>query len=150
MQIKEVRPGNFLLFRATTTIPELVNYLPVAQRLYEEAVSRNLRINGPIHWHYHDMCGDLAAPFTLEICLPVEDTPTEYDGIYHVKRTEMFRCVSVIHEGGWDTIPSGYQKIAQFVGEQNLKPAGVNREIYINVNLQVPEANVTEIQLGLA
>ena len=149
MQIKEVKPGNFLLFRATTTIQELVNYLPVAQRLYEEAVSRNLRINGPIHWHYHNMFGDLSAPFTLEICLPVEEIPADYDGIYHVKRTEPFRCVSMIHEGGWNTIPSSYQKIGLFIGEKTLKPTGVNREIYINVSLQVPDANITEIQVGL-
>ena len=149
MQIKEVKPGNFLCFRTDTTVAELVNYLPVAQKLYTEAVNQNFRITGPIHWHYHGFFGDLAAPFTLEICLPVNEIPSEYDGIFHSKRTEPFRCVSTIHEGPWDKIPVSYGKIMEFIEEHRLAPKGINREVYINVDFLLPDANVTEIQFGL-
>jgi effector-binding domain-containing protein len=149
MQIKDVKPGNFLVFRTQTTVAELVNYLPVAQSLYEEAVSQKLRINGAIHWHYLGFTGDLSATFTLEICLPIDRIPEGYDGAFHVKRTEPFRCISLVHEGSWYQIPESYSKMLQYAGQHNLVPVGNNREIYVNVDLQNPEANVTEIQLGL-
>jgi effector-binding domain-containing protein len=148
MQIKNVRPGNFLLFRAETTVTELVNYLPVAQSLYEEAVRQKLRINGPIHWHYLGF-SDLQTPFTLEVCLPVDRIPADYDGPFHFKRTEPFRCVSLEHDGSWYQIPESYAKILQYVSEHGLTPAGNNREVYMHVDLNDPEANVTEIQFGV-
>ena len=149
MQIKDVKPGNFLFFRAETTVAELVNYLPVAQSLYEEAVQQKLRINGAIHWHYLGFAGDPSAKFTLEISLPVDRIPAEYDGTFHVKRTEPFRCISLLHEGSWYQIPESYGKILLYAEQHNLVPAGNNREIYIQVDLQAPESNVTEIQLGV-
>jgi effector-binding domain-containing protein len=149
MQIKDVKPGNFLFFRTETTVAELVNYLPVAQSLYEEAVRQKLRIDGAVHWHYIGFSGDLSAPFTLEVCIPVESIPEGYDGQFHVKRTESFRCVSLIHEGSWFQIPDSYGKLIRHATENNLVPAGNNREIYIHVDLQEAEANVTEIQLGV-
>jgi effector-binding domain-containing protein len=149
MRVKEVQPSNFLLFRAATTVGQLVNYLPVAQRLYEEAVKHNLRINGPVHWHYQGFFGDPEAPFTLEVCLPVQQIPDAYDGAYHVKRTEPFKCVSLVHEGSWESIPESYGHIMQWIGKNKLAPKGTNRELYIHVDLDLPGANVTEIQFGI-
>lgn len=149
MQIKEVKPGNFLFFRVETTVSELVSYLPVAQSLYEEAVQQKLRINGAVHWHYVGFAGDVSAKFTLEICLPVDRVPVEYDGKFHFKRTEPFRCISLVHEGSWYDIPESYGKILQYAGQHNLVPVGNNRETYIHIDLEMPEANVTEIQLGV-
>lgn len=149
MQIKDVRPANFLFFRTETTVSELVNHLPVAQSLYEEAVDQKLRINGAVHWHYLGFTGDLSAKFTLEICIPIDRIPADYDGNFHVKRTEPFRCISLIHEGSWYQIPESYGKIMQYAGEHSLVPAGNNREVYVHVDLQDADANVTEIQLGL-
>jgi len=148
MQIKEVQPINFLFFRKQTTVQELVQFLPVAQELYREAVDQNLRIAGPIHWHYHEFM-DLAKPFTLEISLPVSEFPEGYDGRFHVKRTDIFRCISTMHEGGWNEIPLSYARIMEYAGANQLTPKGTNREIYINVDFTSPEANVTEVQLGI-
>ena len=149
MQVKQVKPGNFLLSRADTTVDGLIHFLPVAQQLYAEAVQRNLRINGAVQWHYLGFTGDLSKPFTLEVCLPIEDVPQGYDGPFHVKRSDLFKCVSVVHEGSWMEIPMSYAKIMKYVDENKLIPLGVNREIYITVDLQAPEANVTEIQFGI-
>jgi effector-binding domain-containing protein len=149
MHIKQVKPGNFLLSRADTTVAGLIDFLPVAQQLYAEAVNRNLRINGAVQWHYHGFTGDLTKPFTLEVCLPIQEVPQQYDGLFHVKRAEPFKCVSVIHEGGWMDIPATYAKIGAFINENKLIPQGVNREIYIVVDLDSPGANVTEVQVGV-
>jgi len=148
--VKEVKPINFLYFRTETYVHELLNFIPVARDLYREAVNHNLHVTGPIHWHYFGFNGDASRPFTLEVSLPVSDVIAEYDGAFHFKRTESFRCVSVIHEGGWDRIPESYGKLMEFISVNDLQPAGVNREIYINSDFKDTEANVTEIQFGIS
>lgn len=149
MQLKEVKPANFLFYRTEARIQELKDLIPVSQQLYREAVACKLSIVGPIHWHYHGFTGHADQSFWLEISLPVAQVPPDYDGLFHVKRTEPFRCVSLIHEGSWYAMPSSYARAMQFVKEHNLRPNATNREIYIHVDVRSPEANVTEIQLGI-
>lgn len=150
MQIKEVKPVNFLFFRTETKVADLGNFLPVAKELFKEAAQLDLWVSGPVHWHYYGFTGDESKPFTLEIALPVATLPEQYDGKFHFKRTESFRCVSILHEGSWFEIPKSYGKIMQFASSNGSMPIGVNRELYINVDFDHPEANVTEIQLGVA
>jgi effector-binding domain-containing protein len=149
MQIKTVKPINFLFFQTETTIAQLASFLMVGQQLFKEAVDYKLPITGPVHWHYFGFEGDVQKPFRLEIALPVGDVAEEYDGQFHFKRTEAFRCVSIMHEGGWMDIPTSYGKAFQFMNEQKLLPVVSNREIYVNVDFKYPEANVTEIQIGI-
>ena len=147
--IKEIKPINFIYFRTETHIHELANFFPVAKDLYKEAVNYNLHITGPIHWHYMGFMGDVSKPFTLEIALPVSEIVPAYDGAFHFKRTEPFKCVTMTHDGKWTDIPKSYDKMMQFIGEKSLAPLAVNREIYVNSDFADPDANVTEIQIGV-
>jgi effector-binding domain-containing protein len=147
--VKQVKPINFLFYRTEATLDELASFLPVANELFKEAFEKNLRVTGPIHWHYFGFVGDITKPFTLEIALPVSEVLGDYDGQFHFKRTESFQCVSIIHEGNWLEIPRSYEKLFQFAAKQKLIPAGVNREIYINADFNDLDANITEIQLGV-
>jgi effector-binding domain-containing protein len=147
--LKEIKPINFLYFRTDTTIGELEKYIVVAKDLFREAVNRNLHVTGPVHWHYFGFMGDVSKSFTLEIALPVSEVISDYDGQFHFKRTEPFKCVSLTHEGGWLDIPQSYGVAMQFIAEHNLKPVAVNRELYLNADFVYPEANVTEIQIGV-
>ncbi len=147
--LKQVKPINFLFFRTETTVGELEKFLPVADELFKEAFENTLRITGPVHWHYFGFTGDDSKPFTLEIALPVADVIREYDGKFHFKRTEPFKCVSLIHEGSWLEIPKSYDRLIHFLSKRKLTPVGVNREIYINADFSNTEANVTEIQMGI-
>jgi effector-binding domain-containing protein len=149
MQVKAVKPISFLFFRTETTISELKQYLLVGQELFKEAVLHKLPITGPVHWHYFGFTGDVSKPFLLEISLPVGEIEEEYDGKFHFKRTDPFRCVSFVHEGGWMEIPQSYGKMMQFIASNNLEPNAVNREIYVNVDFKDQQANVTEIQIGI-
>ena len=149
MQIKEVKPVNFLFFQTETRVAELSNFLPKAKELFKEAVHLDLWITGPIHWHYHGFTGVETNLFTLEIALPVAELPAQYDGIFHCKRTEPFRCVSAIHEGSWYQIPQTYGKLIEYLVSHGLAPIAINRELYINADFNDPKANVTEIQMGV-
>ncbi len=147
--IKEVKPINFLYFRAETSVDQLLNFIPVARELYREAVNYNLHVTGPIHWHYFGFSADASSLFTLEISLPVSDVIAGYDGNFHFKRTESFRCVALTHEGGWDSLPESYGKIMQFIADEHLQSIDVTREMYVNVDFKDPDANVTEVQFGI-
>lgn len=148
MQVKEIKPINFLFARIETTVMELANHLPVSQQIFKAAVEKGLTITGPMHWHYFGFT-DLQKSFTLEISLPVSHVLSDYDGEFHFKRTEPFRCVSLVHEGPWLQIPESYGKLMEFINVNKLLPTGNNREVYTNVDFQYTEANVTEIQMGI-
>lgn len=149
MKIKEIKPISFLYFRTETKLSELTNFFHVAKELFKEAVKHNLSITGPIHWHYFGFNGEVEKPFTLEISLPVGEILQEYDGKFHFKRTEPFRCVSLTHEGEWQEMGKSYAQAMEFIMKNQLVPLSVNREIYINVDFAAPEANATEIQVGI-
>lgn len=148
IQTKEVKPINFLYFRTETKVDQLSNFLPVGQQLIKEALDLKIWVTGPVHWHYFGLV-DMNAPFTLEVSLPVSAIPPDYDGAFHFKRTEPFKCISVIHEGSWLDIPQSYGKLMEFVQKNKLDPSAINRELYINADFDNLEANVTEIQMGL-
>jgi len=146
---KEVKPINFLFHRAEVKISDLTNQIPVAKELFKESVRLDLHPSGPTHWHYFGFMGDESKPFTLEVCLPVASIPVDYDGKFHFKRTENFKCVSLLHEGGWQEIPKSYGILMEFMQQNKLKPSGITRELYINADFVNPETNVTEIQMGI-
>jgi effector-binding domain-containing protein len=149
MQVKAVKPISFIYFRTEAKIDELAGFLSISQELFREAVRYDLTITGPIHWHYFGFEGDANKSFTLEIGLPVGEVPEGYDGKFHFKRTEPFKCVSAVHEGNWLDMPVSYAKLMGYIAEHNLKPLAINREIYVNADFRHPEANVTEIQIGI-
>ena len=149
MLVKEVKPINFIYYRTETTVDNLINIIPVAKEVYKEAAVYNLHVTGPLHWHYTGFSGDVNKPFVLEVALPVADVLQEYDGKFHFKRTEPFKCVSVMHEGSWSEIPMTYNKLMQFVTKNRMEASLINRELYINADFQHPDANVTEIQMGI-
>ena len=149
MNVKEIKPISFLFFRTETKLTELGNFLMVGQDLFKEAVTNKLMITGPIHWHYFGFEGDMNKPFTLEISLPVSEVPQDYDGPFHFKRTEPFKCVTTTHDGDWLNMGASYARLMEFIKEQKLTPLAVNREIYVNADFKNPAANVTEIQVGV-
>ena len=149
MQVKEVKPINFIYYRTETRVDNLINFLPIAQEIYKEAVDHKLRITGPVHWHYVGFTGEQDQTFTLEIALPVAEVLPGYDGKFHFKRTQPFKCVSLVHEGDWNEIPVAYNKMMQFITKHRMQPSAVNREIYVNTDFHSSDANVTEIQVGI-
>lgn len=150
MDVKEVKPINFLYFRSRATLDELEKFIPVGQQLYKEAVINALPVTGPLQWHYFNFYGNPAEPFELEVALPVSTFPGEYDGEFHIKRTQAFRCISKIHYGDWNSISRTYGELVKYAGSNGLKLTSHSREIYNHVDFDDPSANVTEVQLGIA
>jgi len=147
--IKQIKPINFLFHSAEVKISDLTNQIPIAKELFKESVRLDLHPSGPIHWHYFGFMGDELKSFRLEVCLPIASIPSGYDGKFHFKRTENFKSVSFLHEGGWQEIPTSYGILMEYLRQHQLQPSGVTRELYINADFSYPEANITEIQMGI-
>src|SRR3954468_14470320 len=151
MQIKEIKPINFLYFETETKITALSSFLGnVSRNLQREAAQHSLHITGPIYWMYVGFTGDYTKLFTLQIALPIEELPEHYEGEFNVKRSENFKCLSTVHEGAWSNMPQTYGKMMQYIQSHQLAPLALGREIYINCDFANPEANFTEIQIGIA
>jgi hypothetical protein len=149
MQITEILPVNFLYHREETRIKDLEKFLPYGQQLFSESVRCEFPVTGPVHWHYYNFNGDPEKSFFLEVCLPIGIVPVDYDGKFHVKRTETFLCVWENHSGSWTSIPDTYRNMSAFISQKGLKPTGNNREVYVNVDFNNSQANQTIIQIGI-
>src|SRR4051812_31695324 len=119
MEIKEIKPINFLFHREVLKISELGRMIPVSQALYVEAVKLKVGITGPIHWHYFGLTTK-ESPFTLEVSLPVGEVLQNYDGIYHFKRTQNFKAVVHTHEGSFDNFEKTYEKVFTYISEKKM------------------------------
>jgi effector-binding domain-containing protein len=151
MQIKEVKPINFLHFRTKTRISELGRFVGIiARELYRDATYNDLEVTGPVYWNYFGFDGDESGSFVLEIALPVAEIHSAYNGKFRLKREGSFHCVSTIHEGSWFDLPRSYSMITEFLTAKGLEPCACNREIYLNIDFMNPNANVTEIQIGIS
>lgn len=150
MEIKHVKPINFLLYSTDTTVGQLSQYVArVARALHLEAAKLSLDVTGPIYWEYTGFNGDPACIFRLEIGIPVAEIPAQYTGIYSFQRKAPFKCLATIHEGAWLELPRTYEKLMRYLTHHQLRPTVHNREVYINCDYQHPEANITEVQIGI-
>jgi len=150
MEIKEIKPMNFLYFSTETKISELSSFVSrVARALHLEAAKLDLDVTGPIYWNYFGFAGDVNQSFLLEISLPVGEIPANYRGEFRFKRADKFKCLSARHEGSWYELPKTYGALMQYIVSHQLQPTFTNRELYINCDFKDPLANVTEIQMGI-
>lgn len=149
MQIRIIQPTSFLYFTAETNLRQLSSFLPVGEQLYREAVECKMRVCGAIQWHYYDFRGS-DKPFRLDIALPVQSFPDGYDGIFHLKRSEPFRCVVEVHPGAWADLPDTYQRVMEYAENNALTPNHINREIYVAYDVFNPVANITWVQVGVS
>lgn len=150
MQVKEVKPINFLYFRTKTRVGELGRYIGViARELYRDAALNDMEVTGPVYWNYFGFNGNESTPFTLDIAIPIAEIPGNYRGKFQAKREDSFPCVSMVHEGSWFDLQQSYIRMMEFLAIRGLEPCGQNREIYVNIDFMNPAANVTEIQVGV-
>jgi effector-binding domain-containing protein len=149
MQIIKTAPISFIYFQEETTVGSLKKFLPVGQELFREATRANIPVTGPVHWHYHGFTIDPAKRFVLEVCLPVGEIPAEYDGVFNLKRTDSFPCVCEFHSGSWYDLPGTYKRMMEFVSAAGLLLSDQTRELYVNVDLADPDANLTVVQIGI-
>jgi effector-binding domain-containing protein len=149
MIIKKSPPMNFFCFSTEATLIELGKYVRVkAHETYAEAVKSNLEITGPIYWIYYGMDGNPDTKFKLEIGVPVQQIkPTSSS--FSCKSLNEMEFATRIHEGSWDNFPKAYSTLITELMKSGRMLNGIAREVYINIDFDNSNNNITEIQLGL-
>ncbi len=149
MNIKESKPYNALVFRVETTLLELSNHVAhVAKSLYREAVRLDLMVTGAIHWNYYGIDGQPDTKFLLEIALPIQEKEV-VSSEFEWRRIAGFKCVSAVLEGPWEQLPKIYETLIRQLHAQGLHMTDECREMYINMDFETPENNITEVQVGV-
>jgi len=150
MQVKSHPPMNVLYCSYQASLLTLQDKVgTVAKELYAEAARQQLLVAGPQYWFYYGMDGNPETIFTLEIAVPVSGVP-ETNEHFLFKELPAFKCMSVIHEGAWTELKKTYEKLIGEITKQNLKMNGASREMYINVDFNREECNLTEVQVGIS
>ena len=148
MTIKIQPPVHVLYSSHQTTLSELHDIAgTIMKDLYAEAASLTM-VTGPLSWIYHGMDGKPETVFTLEIALPIQNNITPKH--FKTKEVPSFKSVSKIHEGSWETIGGTYNDIIQYVETNRIPMKDECREIFLNIDFERPENNVTEVQIGIA
>ena len=147
MTTKTHPPLTVLYSTHQTTLQQLGPFVgTVMKELYIEA-AQNSTVTGPIYWIYHGADGKPDTVFTLEIALPIQGV--FQSSKFFVKELHAFKAVSHIHEGSWDQLYATYAQIMQHIEANKIPLKDECRELYINIDFQKPENNITEVQVGI-
>ncbi|WP_153796507.1 effector binding domain-containing protein [Foetidibacter luteolus] len=149
MQITAQPPVTALYFSTQTTLSSLAEHIStVAQLLYAECLRLQLWPAGPIHWIYYEADGNPQTVFMLEIALPVDGTPNG-ETAFPVKQLPAFTCAVTEHRGNWAELGKTYGSFVPQVLHAGHKLNGQTRELYINIDFNQPENNITQVQVGV-
>jgi effector-binding domain-containing protein len=151
MQLKTIQPIHVLYFETQTSLNQITEHIRhVAHSLYRDAVKNDLEITGPVYWIYNGADGNPETVFTLTIALPVSPKPELVSSKFRTKYLDTFECATDQLYGDWNGFGEAYGKLVSSIISGNLAFSGENREIYINMDFENPEPNITEIQIGIA
>jgi effector-binding domain-containing protein len=151
MQLKTIQPMHVFCFETETTMQKMMQYVRVvARRLYTESIKNDLEVTGPVYWIYEGADGNPETTFALTIAIPVsspESSPVHPE--FKVKNLEKFHCLSKQHLGNWAELGKTYGELIGEIQSRNFKMSGLTREIYLNMDFETLEGNITEVQIGL-
>ncbi len=85
--------------------------------------------------------------FDAEACIPIKRTVKT--GEITSRTLEAVEALTLHHHGSQDTISETYQKIYGFMREHGIMGALTGREVFLEINPENPEENVTEVQVVL-
>lgn len=149
MNIKKLPSMNFFCLSTEATLLDLNKYVRVkASKIYAEAVKNNLEITGPVYWVYYGMDGNPETKFKLDIGVPIQECKITPIG-FTCKNFETMEFATCIHEGSWEKFSQSYANLIKEIMDAGRTINELTREVYINIDFNNPENNLTEIQLGL-
>lgn len=149
MNIKKLPSMNFFCLSTEATLLDLNKYVRVkASEIYAEAIRNNLEITGPVYWVYYGMDGNAETKFKLDIGVPVQESKTTSNG-FSYRTFDKMEFATCIHAGSWDKFSQTYANLVSEIMKSGRLLNGVTREVYINIDFNNPENNLTEIQMGL-
>jgi hypothetical protein len=132
---------------AQTTFDKMMEvigkYMPMLTKGADEGTIRPM---GCGMFVYKGMTEDMSKPFTLEIGWIVSDK-TKDQGELKVRKTEPFKCATILYTGPVATIGKAYEKLMPAVDPA--KRTGESRELYLYWEGPESTNNIVQIQIGV-
>lgn len=127
------------------------NHEAVIGALMEAAATQGFEMTGPMLGVYYNSPADTPADSLVwEIGFQVPDS-LEVSEPLVVKKWLFTRVAKAMHTGSYETVDQTYPKIFEFIGKQNMMPAGPTMERFLNDPQQVaPEELKTEIWVPIS
>ena len=147
MQIKTHPPVRVLSSSNRTTLQQLDSFAPVLKEMYEEIIQNKAFVSGPLCWIYHGLDGKPDTEFTLDITIPVHGNVESSK--FTVKELAPFKALVHMHDGPFEELPDSYRQIMKYVDENKIPILDESREVYLNIDFDRPEYNITQIQIGI-
>ncbi|HWB94365.1 MAG TPA: GyrI-like domain-containing protein [Puia sp.] len=131
------------------TLKELPSFSgSVVRELYRYVADLDLLVCGPQYCFYYGVDGRPETKFTLEVALPVQgNIPTAV--LPYFKRIPAFRCLVSRFDGPWEGIAEEYQRMLQYISDNQLKMSGIYAESFLHIDFDDPANQITEIQIGI-
>jgi effector-binding domain-containing protein len=149
MRIQTIPAKNFIYGSATTTFEKLgeviEKFIPLLSKGMDDG---KIRPEGSCMFVYKGIQEDMTKPFTLEIGWLVSDK-TQAQGELKVRKTDEFKCATVILSGKISNISKAYEKLMPAVMEAKLTPTAETRELYLHWEGPESDNNVVQIQMGV-
>lgn len=150
MLIRTIHPIHVLFFETKTSLKELSQHVRyVARKIYQDALRNDLEVTGPVYWIYEGADGNPETVFSLTIALPVSPSEKILESEFQTKYLDSFNCVTEQLFGDWNGLGKVYGSLISDIFSQNKTLSGQNREVYINMDFENPERNITEVQIGI-
>ncbi|ULQ53921.1 SRPBCC family protein [Flavihumibacter fluvii] len=128
---QQVRPA-FLVLTIMDTAQASGDIGPKLQKAYGEMGklmnAEKLMMQGmPLAWYYSDK-----APYILEAAVAVDKLPANTAGRIHFRKMQAGNAVVAHYFGPYESVSIAYNRIADWIKSNNLKPNGAPYEVYID------------------
>ena len=147
MEIRTVKPYAFFFKSVKTKLDDLLSCIPITEACQKAAEENDLNIVSPPQWHYHNFVSS-EKEFDLEIGFEVKQK-THGNGEFQIKETSEYLCAVIKYEGPFSDFQNVYEDLGKEVEQAGYKPLYSSREVYLQIDMENPNRNVTEIQLAI-
>lgn len=148
MELKTVQPVKVMCRALETTLKNIQNDVDGTYGEIEAAAQKlKLKQTGAPQWIYYGSDGNPDTKFTLEMAVPVNGEAATND--YKFKELPEFKCATMLHKGSWSDFTKTYEQLIGAMMSKGIEMSGVSREVYQTIDFDIPENNITEIQIGI-
>ena len=148
MEVKTVQSQLVYYKSFETTLRDITKYVKdTPEKIVKEIQIAGIEIVGPQIWLYEGGDGQPDTKFLLSICMPIKESKEGYEK--NIQTLDEFKCASTVHNGPWENLKDCYSNLMGEIFGNNHKLAVACREIYLTCDVEKPENNVTEVQMGI-
>lgn len=147
--MKKIEALNVLAYSQRLKLSELQMLVGVVpQDIVKVALENGFTITGCQIWNYNGCDGKPETEFELKICLPVDTAGRSLEHTrYKLETLPAIQVEETIHRGDWSQLGPTYCELFGRMAQQGKVPNGCTREIYLQVDFEHPENNITEVQV---